>query len=466
MKAPDIARRFGAAAGRYEDHADAQRHAADTLARRIAALPLPPRPRILEIGCGTGLLTRALSRHLRTADWTLTDIAPGMLAHAESRLQLDGPVRYALMDGEHPDPQNGGYDLICSSLAVQWFGNLNAGLTRLGALLKPGGHLVIATLAAGSFRQWRLAHESQGWQAATPDYPDAADITAHGLIGQAETQTYVHQHRDGLDFLRTLKGIGATAARPGHQPLGAAQLRAVLQHFNQQGAHVTYQFAYGTWQKPKGVFVTGTDTGVGKTLVSAILTQAWQADYWKPLQTGLADEAGDSATVNTLAQLSPQRLHAPAYALQAPLAPWAAAALENVQIDASQLQLPQTSAPLVVEGAGGLFVPVDDNSMIIDVISQLHLPVVLAARSGLGTINHTLLSLQALRARGIPVLGVVMSGPLNAGNREAIERFGQVPVLAEIPQLDHIDAAQVARLARLIPPLDDLLSTSATGVQA
>ena len=105
------------------------------------------RARILEIGCGTGLLTRELARRLGPADWTLTDISPAMLEIARLGPAPQGSVRYAALDGEHPDALPGGYDLICSSLAVQWFGDLNAGLGRLAALLAPGGHLAIATLA-------------------------------------------------------------------------------------------------------------------------------------------------------------------------------------------------------------------------------------------------------------------------------------------------------------------------------
>src|SRR5690606_30217511 len=171
-----------------------------------------------------------------------------------------------------------------------------------------------------------------------------------------------------------------------------------------------------------GVFVTGTDTDVGKTLVSAILAKAWGADYWKPYQTGIAAAAVDTETVAAL--LGPgggHELHAPACILRAPLAPWAAARAEGVALDMSALRLPGTNAPLVVEGAGGLYVPVDEHSMMIEVPARLALPVVLVARSTLGTINHTLLSLHALRARGLPVLGVVMNGPPSPGNREALE---------------------------------------------
>ena len=116
--------------------------------------------------------------------------------------------------------------------------------------------------------------------------------------------------------------------------------------------------------------------------------------------------------------------------------------------------LPRTEAPLVVEGAGGVFVPITDTAMMIDLIGDLGLAVVLVARSGLGTINHTLLSLAALRSRGIPIVGVVMSGVLSPGNRDAIERFGQVKVLAEIPVIQNVDAAAICRLIQRMPRLD------------
>lgn len=203
-----------------------------------------------------------------------------------------------------------------------------------------------------------------------------------------------------------------------------------------------------------GAFVTGTDTDVGKTLVAAILVKAWGADYWKPYQTGVESASGDTETVAALLGLGGGHvLHPPACVLRAPLSPWAAALAEGVVLDMSALRPPQTVAPLVVEGAGGLYVPVDDRHMMIDLAARLALPVVLVARSTLGTINHTLLSLSALRARRLPVLGVVMNGPLSSGNREALERFGQVPVIAEIPPLERVDVASVAALATRMPDL-------------
>jgi len=208
--------------------------------------------------------------------------------------------------------------------------------------------------------------------------------------------------------------------------------------------------------EPRGVFVTGTDTNVGKTVVSACLAAAWSAGYWKPVQTGLADDPGDTATVTALAGLVPGRVFAPAYAFRAPLSPHAAAAAERATIDLDAIARPVTRAFLVVEGAGGILVPLSASALMIDLVRQLDLPAVLVARSTLGTINHTLLSLHALRARQVPIAGVVMNGPPDAGNRRAIEQFGRVRVLAELPRVEPLDQAAIGTLAARIPPLSEV----------
>ena len=205
-----------------------------------------------------------------------------------------------------------------------------------------------------------------------------------------------------------------------------------------------------------GVFVTGTDTGVGKTVAAACLARAWRAGYWKPVQTGRAAGDDDTATVVALAGVSAEHVYAPAYALRAPLSPHAAAELEGVRITMDAIALPQTAHPLVVEGAGGLFVPLNNRDFMIDLMAKLPLPILLVARSTLGTINHTLLSLAALRSRRLPIAGVVLNGPPNAGNRTAIERFGQVRVLAELPRVDPLDGAAIERMSALIPPLREI----------
>lgn len=194
----------------------------------------------------------------------------------------------------------------------------------------------------------------------------------------------------------------------------------------------------------RGVFVTGTDTGIGKTLVSAWLTQHWRAEYWKPVQTGAAEDS-DSATIADLAPGA--RIHPPAYVFQAPLSPHEAARREGARITLDGLKLPESEGPLVVEGAGGILVPLNDQALTADWVEHLGLPVVVVARSGLGTLNHTLLTVEALKRRHIPILGVVMNGPPNPDNSKAIEHFGGVRVVAEIPPLNPPDAAAIAALA-------------------
>ncbi len=217
----------------------------------------------------------------------------------------------------------------------------------------------------------------------------------------------------------------------------------------------------------RGVFVTGTDTGVGKTFVAACLAQAWGCDYWKPVQTGLGDEPeGDSETIARLAAGPRGTLYAPRFSLQASLSPAAAAALEGVRIAMYDFGIPEADGaetnerPLIVEGAGGVLVPLTCDHLMIDLIAQLKLAVVVVARSTLGTINHTLLTLEALRARRLPVAGVILNGPPNSGNRTAIERFGKVRVIAELPRLETApDAAAIAALAAThIPSLEWVLS--------
>jgi dethiobiotin synthetase/malonyl-CoA O-methyltransferase len=193
----------------------------------------------------------------------------------------------------------------------------------------------------------------------------------------------------------------------------------------------------------RGVFVTGTDTGIGKTLVSAWLARGWRAAYWKPIQSGMT-EGTDSAWV---ARMVPGVEILPsAVELQAPLSPHDAARRERRRIELSSLILPETERPLVVEGAGGAMVPINETALMVDLIARLGLPALVVARSGLGTINHTLMTLEVLRRRRVPLLGVVLNGQRNPANRQAIEHFGGVPVLAEIQPLPAVTRAMLESL--------------------
>jgi dethiobiotin synthetase len=204
----------------------------------------------------------------------------------------------------------------------------------------------------------------------------------------------------------------------------------------------------------KHVFVTGTDTGIGKTVCSAWLCTHWQADYWKPVQSGLQGPT-DSDRV---AELSAAFTHPETHRLVAPMSPHQAAELESIKIQISDFQLPQAER-LVIEGAGGCMVPLNWRDTMLDLMKHLNSCALLVARSGLGTINHTCLSIQALKHYGVPILGVVMVGETHIANREAIEHFGEVPVLAELPNLPQINAHQLENLSmpeRLQRALDSL----------
>jgi len=189
---------------------------------------------------------------------------------------------------------------------------------------------------------------------------------------------------------------------------------------------------------PSEIFVTGTDTGIGKTVVSSLLTKGLDATYWKPIQAGLEEET-DTEFVRRTTGIPDKQIVPERYRLQTPMSPHGAAKIDDVNIEMSDFSLPDYETDhLVVEGAGGLMVPFNDNQMIIDLIKELTLPVVLVARSSLGTLNHTFLSLEALRRRDIPILGVVMNGPKHKSNRKAINHYGNINILAEIETIDPI----------------------------
>lgn len=189
----------------------------------------------------------------------------------------------------------------------------------------------------------------------------------------------------------------------------------------------------------KGFVVTGTDTGIGKTVFAAALAGHLGARYWKPVQAGL-DEGSDREAV---AALSGQVVLPEAYRLTTPCSPHQAAAIDGVTIDLARLALPEGAGPLVVEGAGGVLVPLREDLLFADLFARWGLPVVLVARTSLGTINHSLLSLEALRARAVPVAGIAFVGDENAESERAICAIGQVRRLGRLPWLDQLDAARL-----------------------
>jgi dethiobiotin synthetase len=190
------------------------------------------------------------------------------------------------------------------------------------------------------------------------------------------------------------------------------------------------------------IVVTGTDTDIGKTVFAAGLTAALGARYWKPVQAGLAD-GSDAASVVTLG-VPADRVLPEAYRLTTPCSPHLAAEIDRVTIDPDRLALPQVDGPLVVEGAGGVMVPVTRDLIFADLFARWNTPVVLVARTGLGTINHSLLSIEALRSRGVPILGIAFVGDAVEDSEATIATLGKVRRLGRLPRLDPLNAATLA----------------------
>ena len=188
-----------------------------------------------------------------------------------------------------------------------------------------------------------------------------------------------------------------------------------------------------------GFIVTGTDTDIGKTVFAAGLAGALGAHYWKPVQAGV-DPEGDKERVAALSGLPPSHILPEAYRLTTPASPHLAARIDGIAITAERLALPKVDGPLVVEGAGGLMVPVSESLLMIDLFALWGLPVILCARTGLGTINHSLLSIEALRTRAIPIAGIAFIGDAHAENERIIPLLGKVRSLGRLPSIDPLDA--------------------------
>lgn len=193
------------------------------------------------------------------------------------------------------------------------------------------------------------------------------------------------------------------------------------------------------------IVVSGTDTGLGKTVFAAMLVRALDADYWKPIQSGTEDGT-DAGTVARLAEVDPKRILPERYVLSQPLSPHRSAELDGIEIDVNALALPTTGERhVVVEGAGGLLVPLTRGTLFIDVFGQWAAPVILCARTALGTINHTLLSVEALKTRGVPLLGIAFIGDAMPDSERTITDFSGVRRLGRLPWLDQIDGTTLDR---------------------
>lgn len=196
-----------------------------------------------------------------------------------------------------------------------------------------------------------------------------------------------------------------------------------------------------------GFIIAGTGTGVGKTVFSAAFAGALRGYYWKPVQSGLEGET-DSEVARRLSGLPPERILPEAYRLTLPASPHASAAREGIEIEPERMPLPRRARPLVIEGTGGLLVPFSERRLQMEQFEAWGLPIILCASTSLGTINHTLLSIEALKRRRVPLLGVVFIGDAADESESAVAAFGGAPRLGRLPFIEPLDAPHLAAAFR------------------
>lgn len=197
-------------------------------------------------------------------------------------------------------------------------------------------------------------------------------------------------------------------------------------------------------------FITGIGTDVGKTLASAIVVEALEADYWKPVQAGELDHT-DTHTVKALISNSKSKMHDHSYALKTPMSPHAAAQIDGTLISLSSIIGPSTDNHLVIEGAGGVLVPLNEKETILDIIKKEY-KVILVSRHYLGSINHTLLSLNELRRAGLEVAGIIFSGKEHPSTESIIQKIGKVGIIGRIDEEPVVDKNTVKKYAELFKP--------------
>lgn len=197
------------------------------------------------------------------------------------------------------------------------------------------------------------------------------------------------------------------------------------------------------------IALTGIHTDIGKTVCAAVLARALQCDYWKPIQAGSLDHT-DSDTVRRLSDTT--RIHPEAYRLQWAASPHTAARAEQVTIALTDLNAPATQQPLLIETAGGVCSPINDQDVVADLLAHYHWPTVLVTQHYLGSISHTVSAIDALKARGIRILGLIVNGDAHAESEQFITQYSHLPILAHITRMDELSAHNVAQQALRIAP--------------
>jgi dethiobiotin synthetase len=196
------------------------------------------------------------------------------------------------------------------------------------------------------------------------------------------------------------------------------------------------------------IFITGIGTGIGKTIVSAVLVEKLKADYWKPIQSGDLDNS-DTAHVRSLVSNKTTIFHPEAYRLTQPFSPHKSAKIDGINIDPDQIVLPETNNQLIIEGAGGLMVPLNKNFLIIDLIKKLDAEVILVSKSYLGSINHTLLSVEILKTRKIKINRIVFCGDQDLSSEQVISNYSNCDTL-RVPHFDQLNSESIRKFAEVL----------------
>lgn len=237
---------FGTAAKTYEQQAPVQKWTAELLRQYVESLGLTDVRNILEIGCGTGFLTREIMNIFPDAEWMVTDLSADMLETCRQNVTVE--ATFCQMDGEFPTSE-GPYDLIISSLAMQWFSDLPAGLERLSNLLSPDGHMVFTTLGSKSFQEWRTCLEELSLPVGLHDYPSLQEAQSFALPDRTvgfSSRIKKQAYQNGLGFLKALKSIGAQSPKSGYRAMNAKDMRKVISHLDKKDDCVmTYEILLG-----------------------------------------------------------------------------------------------------------------------------------------------------------------------------------------------------------------------------
>ena len=199
----------------------------------------------------------------------------------------------------------------------------------------------------------------------------------------------------------------------------------------------------------KTYFITGIGTDIGKTFISSILVESLKADYWKPIQSGDLDNS-DSHKVKKLITNNISKIHPEFHRLSAPISPHAAAKLDKIKINISNINIPITENHLIIEGAGGIFVPLNDKEIFLDLIIKINCEVIIVSKNYLGSINHTLLTINALKEKKIKIKGLFFSGKKNLESETIIKKMGKIKILGKIPHIEEVNSKKITEIAKKI----------------